>query len=57
MSENQVLREGIRNGTIVCYCPIKDGQRQHHIACEWNNAVTRIYEIERAPSSLRDLRS
>ena len=50
---SQALRDGIRSGAIRCRRPSEGGEcdprsGEHERGCTWNNAVIRIYEIERA---------
>lgn len=54
--EAQALRMGIRDGLIVCRCPrpaLVNGYDYHQYDCQWNAAMRRIYELERAEDAKR----
>lgn len=56
--EAQALRRGVSDGLFACRCPRPQGQGTytedyHRQECQWNNAIKRIYELERAEDAKR----
>jgi hypothetical protein len=58
---SQLLRDGIRNGTIQCECvtiighqAVRLGNSQHFPTCRWAGAIAEIYHLERLDEGIVD---